>query len=179
MTPPRSIPIRDAARADLPAIVGIYNAAIPGRRATADTEPITVASRARWFDAHGPATHPLWVADDAGTIAGWLSFQPFYGRPAYRATTELSVYVAPTHHRRGVGRALVGAAVRRGPSLGFTTLLGFVFGHNEASLALFAGFGFAPYGHLPRVAILDGVERDLVILGRRLDAPSGATGAGT
>jgi phosphinothricin acetyltransferase len=63
----------------------------------------------------------------------------------------------------------VGHALRRSPALGLTTLLGFVFGHNAASLALFAGFGFARWGHLPRIAVLDGIERDLVIVGRRID----------
>ncbi|MFP3273120.1 MAG: N-acetyltransferase, partial [Paraburkholderia sp.] len=48
-------------------------------------------------------------------------------------------------------------------------VLGFIFGHNEASLRLCRGFGFADWGALPRVAVLDGVERDLLILGRRLD----------
>ena len=163
--------VRDATTADLPAIVAIYNAAIPGRMATADTEPVTVESRAAWFVGHAPDTHPLWVWEADDTIGGWLSFQAFYGRPAYRATAELSVYVAPTHRRRGIGRRLLGHALRRSPALGLTTLLGFVFGHNQPSLALFADFGFARWGLLPRVAVLDGTERDLVILGRRLDRP--------
>jgi phosphinothricin acetyltransferase len=46
-------------------------------------------------------------------------------------------------------------------------LLGFIFGHNLTSLALFNKFGFARWGVLPKVALLDGVERDLVIVGRR------------
>lgn len=160
--------IRDATAADLPAIVAIYNAAIPGRRATADTEPITVESRVTWFDAHGPDTHPLWVWDLDGAIGGWLSFQPFYGRPAYRATAELSVYVAPSEQRRGGARGLVDRALRQSPALGLTTLLGFIFGHNEPSLTLFARFGFERWGLLPRVAVLDGSARDLVIVGRRI-----------
>jgi phosphinothricin acetyltransferase len=166
--------VRDATAADLPVIVAIYNAAIPGRMATADTAPITVESRAAWFAAHGPVTHPLWVWEADGVIGGWLSFQPFYGRPAYRATAELSVYVAPQHHRRGIARRLVGHALRRSPALGLTTLLGFIFGHNTPSLALFAGFGFTRFGELPRVALLDGVERDLVIVGRRVDGDTSA-----
>jgi phosphinothricin acetyltransferase len=158
------VTIRDATAADLPTIVAIYNAAIPGRLATADTETIAVESRAAWLAAHGPATHPLWVAEADGAIAGWLSFQPFYGRPAYRATAELSVYVAPAHQRRGVARALVAHAIDRSPALGFTTLLGFVFGHNAPSLALFAASASSA-GRSAAVAVLDGVERDLAILG--------------
>jgi phosphinothricin acetyltransferase len=164
------VTIRDATAADLAAIVAIYNAAIPGRLATADTEPITVESRNAWLAAHAPSTYPLWVADADRAIAGWLSFQPFYGRPAYRATAELSVYVSPSQQRRGIGRALVAHAVDHSAALGFTTLLGFVFGHNAPSLALFTAFGFERWGHLARIAVLDGDERDLAILGRRVGA---------
>lgn len=39
---------RLATRADLPAIVDIYNSVIPERSATCDWEPITVASREAW-----------------------------------------------------------------------------------------------------------------------------------
>ena len=162
--------IRDASERDLPAIVAIYNAAIPGKMATADTTAVTVESRAPWLRAHHPASRPLWVVEAADGLAGWLSFQSFYGRPAYHATAELSVYVAPMHQRRGVARRLVGHALRRSPALGLRTLVGFVFGHNTASLALFAGFGFERWGLLPRVAELAGVERDLVIVGRRMEA---------
>jgi phosphinothricin acetyltransferase len=160
--------VRDAVKADLPAIVDIYNAAIPGRMATADTEPITTHSRQAWFDEHHPARRPLWVASIDGAVVGWLSFQTFYGRPAYRATAEISVYVAPGHHRSGIGRALLERAVKTAPGLGLKTLVGFVFGHNEPSLRLFSALGFERWALLPRVAELDGVERDLVIVGRRV-----------
>ncbi len=160
--------VRDAAVDDLPAIVEIYNAAIPGRMATADLDPVSVESRRTWFAEHSPDHRPLWVLEDGGEICAWLSFQPFYGRPAYSATAELSVYVAPRAHRLGFGKILVQRAVEHAPRLGIRTLLGFIFGHNEPSLALFRGFGFETWAHLPRVAELDGVERDLLILGRRV-----------
>ena len=162
--------MRDATLNDLPAIVAIYNAAIPGRMATADLEAVTVESRRAWFAEHSPNARPLWVVQDEGdgSIKGWISFQSFYGRPAYHATAELSVYVAPDAHRRGYARAMVAEAIRRAPEFGLKTLLGFIFGHNEASLALFRSFGFETWAHLPRVAELAGIERDLLILGLRL-----------
>jgi L-amino acid N-acyltransferase YncA len=52
------------------------------------------------------------------------------------------------------------------------TLLGFIFAHNRPSIALFEQAGFARWGLLPCVAELDGTERDLAILGRRVD-PNG------
>ncbi len=163
--------VRDATAEDLPGIVEIYNTAIPGRMATGDTVEVSIESRHAWFDGHNPHQRPLWVsvADD-GSIVGWLSFQSFYGRPAYHATAELSVYVAPAYHRRGIGRDLLRRAISRSPDLGVRTLLGFIFGHNEPSLRLFESFGFRRWGLLPRVAELDGVERDLLIVGLRVAA---------
>jgi L-amino acid N-acyltransferase YncA len=160
--------IRDATPGDLPIVVAIYNAAISGRMATADLEPVSVDSRRAWFAEHSSNLRPLWVLEDADQVKGWISFQSFYGRPAYHATAELSVYVAPDAQRRGYARLLVAEAIRRAPEFGLKTLLGFIFGHNQPSLALFRTFGFETWAHLPRVAELDGFERDLLILGRRL-----------
>jgi phosphinothricin acetyltransferase len=160
--------IRDATEADLPAIIAIYNATIAGRIATADTEPVSVESRHDWFHEHSPNARPLWVALENDDIAGWLSFQSFYGRPAYHATAELSVYVASDRQRKGIGNALLAKAIELAPQLGLKTLLGFIFGHNDASLRLFEKLGFQRWGVLPRVAELDGVDRDLIVVGRRV-----------
>jgi phosphinothricin acetyltransferase len=164
------VPVRHALAADLPRIVAIYNASIPGRMATADTGPVTVEARAGWFREFDPGRRPLWVATEAGGdgIAGWLSVRSFYGRPAYAATVELGVYVDPAAWRRGVAGELMRHALDAVPALGIRNLLGFVFAHNTPSLALFGRFGFERWGLLPRVAELDGVERDVAILGLRL-----------
>jgi L-amino acid N-acyltransferase YncA len=160
--------IRDARESDLDAIVAIYNASIPGRLATADTEPVAVDSRRAWFRERD-ATRPIWVVERGASIAGWLSFGKFYGRPAYSATAELGIYVEPAAQRSGVATSLLAKALERAPELGITTLLGFVFAHNLRSVALCQKFGFQVWGHLPRVAVLDGVERDLAILGLRVE----------
>lgn len=160
--------IRDATIADLPAIVAIYNSTVPTRLATADIEPVTVASRERWFAEHSPARRPLWIAEDNGRVAGWLSYSSFYGRPAYNSTCEVSIYLSPEHRGRGLGTQMLQQCIAHAPQIGITTLLGFIFGHNEPSLKLFEKFGFERWGHLPRVAVLDGVERDLIIVGRRV-----------
>lgn len=160
------MPIRAAEAADLPAIVAIYNASIPERLATADTEPVTVAEREPWFREFDPTCRPLWVdCDVAGKPLAWLSLRSFYGRPAYRATVETAVYTAFEARRHGHAQALLGHAIREAPRLKIRTLLAFVFAHNAPSLALFAAQGFVRWGLLPRVAELDGVERDLAILG--------------
>jgi phosphinothricin acetyltransferase len=159
---------RIARREDLPQIVAIYNATIPSRLVTADLEPVSVASRVRWFEEHSPDFRPLWVVEAEGQVAGWLSFSSFYGRPAYDKTAELSVYVHADFRKRGIASYLLTTAFAQAPVLGIDTVLGFIFGHNLTSLALFDKFGFARWGELPKVALLDGIERDVVIVGRRV-----------
>src|SRR5207253_3140265 len=93
--------IRDAVEADLPAIIDIYNAAVATRISTAQLEPVTLESRRDWLSEHSPDRHPLWVAETAGRVIGWLSFKSFLPRCAYRGTIELSVYVDEEFRRRG------------------------------------------------------------------------------
>ncbi len=165
--------IRHARIDDLPRIVAIYNASIPGRLATADTSPVTVEERQDWFRAFDPARRPLWVHCDAGDVPmAWLSLRSFYGRPAYAATVEVGVYTAPEAFRQGRGAALLAHAIESMPSLQIRTLLAFIFAHNGPSLRLFERAGFVRWGLLPRIAELDGIERDVTILGFREAEPS-------
>jgi len=97
-----------------------------------------------------------------------MSFDPFYARAAYDGTAMIAIYVAENRRRQGLGQHLLREAIARAPSLKLHSLLGFIFGHNEPSLRLFEVHGFARWAHLPRVAVLDGIERDLIIVGRRV-----------
>lgn len=156
---------------DLPVIVDIYNATIASREVTADTEPVTVASRQQWFDDHDPARRPLWVIHDgnhSGPVIGWMSYSNFYGRPAYSGTAEVSIYIAEDWRGKGLGRYCLEQAIEHAPKIAVHTLLGFIFGHNAPSLGLFKKYGFETWANLPRVATLDGIERDLIILGKRV-----------
>ena len=153
---------------DLPAIVAIYNSTVPSRQVTADTEPITVESRHAWFTEHTPDKRPLWVVEEDGRVIGWLSYSNFYGRPAYSGTAELSIYLDERARGKGLGRYFLQQAIEFAPRIGVHTLLGFIFGHNLPSLKLFDAFGFERWANMPRVATLEGIERDLVIVGKRV-----------
>ncbi|MFZ6772515.1 GNAT family N-acetyltransferase [Undibacterium sp. SXout7W] len=153
---------------DLAHIVAIYNSTVASRQVTADTEPVSVESRHAWFAEHTPEKRPLWVCEQNGKIIGWLSFSNFYGRPAYSGTAELSIYLHEDARGQGLGKYFLSQAIAFAPNIQVHTLLGFIFGHNTPSLKLFAGFGFDTWANMPRVATLDGIERDLIILGKRV-----------
>ncbi len=160
--------VRSARLDDLPAIVAIYNSIVPGRMVTADLEPVTVASREPWFHQHDDARRPIWVVEDAGEVVAWLSFDTFYARAAYDGTAMLAIYVAESRRRAGLGRMLLARAIEHAPSLGLRVLLGYIFGHNEPSLRLFTAFGFERWATMPEIARLDGIDRDLIIVGKRV-----------
>lgn len=160
--------IRDATIDDLPRIVEIYNAAIPGRLATADTVPVSMESRRPWFEEHNPQNRPLWVAEREGRIVAWITASAFNTRPAYFRTAEVGLYVAPEAQGQGLGTLLLDRLIAECPRLGQTTLLAKIFGHNAPSLKLFERAGFQSWGFLPEVAELDGTLRDVAILGRKV-----------
>jgi L-amino acid N-acyltransferase YncA len=167
---PTGYSLRPATEGDLPAIVAIYNSIIPRRQVTADLDPVTVESRRPWLQAHNPATRPVWVLIEefSGITIGWMSFDTFFARAAYDGTVMIAIYLAETHRGRGLGRSLLQEALVLAPAHRVHTILGYIFGHNTPSLRLFEGMGFSRWAHLPRVAILDGIERDLIIVGKRL-----------
>ena len=163
-----NIAFKDASIEDLPIIVDIYNSTVPSRMVTADTEPVSINDRLGWFNEHSPKKRPLWVVEYDGQICGWVSLQSFYGRPAYDATAEVSIYLHESFRGKGLGKKILKKVMEECPKFSIDTLLGFIFGHNEPSIGLFASFGFEKWAHLPEVAILDGIKRDLIILGKKI-----------
>ncbi|MEY2550411.1 MAG: hypothetical protein QOG12_555, partial [Verrucomicrobiota bacterium] len=65
-------------------------------------------------------------------------------------------------------QALLAKAIAAAPELGFTALIGNVFAQNAPSLRLFERSGFEQWGFLPGVARVDGIARDVAIMGRRV-----------
>lgn len=159
---------RHATEQDLPTIVAIYNSVIPGRMVTADTEPVSVESRRAWYTNHNPQKRPLYIISDGDTIIGWVSLESFYGRPAYNHTAEVSIYLDEAARGKGYGKEILKTIIDQAPAFGVKSLLGYIFAHNEPSLKLFKSFGFEQWALFPNVAVLDGVERSLIIVGKRV-----------
>ena len=153
---------------DLQKIVTTYNSTIPSHLVTADLEPVTVESKQAWFNAHSPNRRPLWIIEVDGIYSGWMSFNSFYGRPAYDGTVEVSIYLEEIARGKGLGKTCLQKAFDACCELNIKTLLGFIFDHNEPSLQLFYKMGFEKWAHLPKIANMIDAERGLVILGKRI-----------
>ena len=172
-----NLSIRLAAIDDLPRIVEIYNQSIAGKQATADLQPVSVADRQAWFDAH-TGNRPLVVAQtrsetssetSLGEIIGWGSLSDLYARPAYHISTEISIYVAEEAKGQGVGKALVNYLIQVAPSCGVQQVVALIFAHNTPSLAMFEKLGFETWGKFKQVCDMKGFIADVVILGKSVD----------
>lgn len=154
---------------DLPFIVAVYNSTIASRMVTADTSPVSIASKLAWFEQHNPQNRPLWLLKYQNQPCGWVSLSSFYGRPAYNKTVEISLYIHQDFRGKRIGQFMVTEVERFAKQIGIEAILSYVFAHNLPSIGLFNKMHYQQWGLFPKVAELDGIKRDLMILGKRLD----------
>jgi L-amino acid N-acyltransferase YncA len=157
------IEIRAMDASDWPAVEAIFGEGIATSAATFETEPPDYNS----FDASHHAEH-RYVAVEDGRVVGWVAIAPTSSRACYAGVAESSVYVAESARGRGVGRALMEAVVASAATGGIWTIQAGMFPENNASLALHESLGFRLVGRFERIAQLDGVWRDTVLLELRL-----------
>ncbi len=170
--------IRTAVAADLRAIDAIYNEAVARRFQTADLAPMPAAERQAWFAEHQEPRYPVLVAVFDDAVIGYATLSPWRpGRAATAHAAELSYYVAGAHQGRGVGTALVHAAVAHAVALGHRSIFGIVIEGNGASIRLLEKSGFERWGCLPGVVRCHGEARAHLILGRSIaETPASEAG---
>lgn len=128
--------IRPARDADRLPLAELFAAVAAERDAIATEPPVDVVARAAAWDVDGTLVA---VAD--GEVVGQLHLDasPFgFG--------ELGMAVARDWRGRGVGSALVAAAIERARELGLHKLSLGVWPHNAAAIALYRKFGFVEEG---------------------------------
>jgi phosphinothricin acetyltransferase len=142
---PAACSVRPAEAKDLAAIAAIYNDAILNSVATFDTEPWTPEAMPRWLEEHA-APYAALVAEREGEVLGWASLGPFRSKPAYRYTTENSVYVREDAQGNGVGGLLMARLVEAADANGWHVVIARITTPNEASERLHARYGFERVG---------------------------------
>ena len=107
------------------------------------------------------ATHPWLVAERGGELLGYAYACGHRERPAYRWSTDVSVYVDEGQWRRGVGRRLYEGLLERLSRQGFRTACAGITLPNVASVALHERLGFAPVGVYRGIGWKEGAWRDV------------------
>ena len=146
------------------------------RPATPDDErALRALDLANWssLSSPGPAPPPerpfeiegVLVAELEDGIAGYVKLGPVFPLEASRHVLEIKgLTVSSAHRRRGVGRALMAAAIRTATEAGARRLTLRVLGHNEDARSLYAACGFEVEGVLREFFYLDGRYVDDVLM---------------
>jgi phosphinothricin acetyltransferase len=145
--------VRLARPEDVPAILAIANWAALHTPANFAVEPEPLDM---WRTSYESTfeRYPWLVADGrqgGGGVIGFAKAGPWKGRCAYAYSAEVTVYVHPDHHGRGVGRALYSVLFPTLEAQGYRTILAGITLPNPASVRLHESFG------MHRVAMLEAV----------------------
>lgn len=160
--------VRDAGPDDAPAIAAIYAHHVLHGTATFDTEALSVEGwREKILDIRARGW-PMLVSERDGAVTGYAYATQFRDRPAYAATCESSIYVAPDALGGGVGTALLGALLERAEQAGFEQMIAVIGGGEPASVALHAKLGFVHAGRMRNVGRKFGRLLDTVYMQRAL-----------
>lgn len=138
--------IRPAIARDLGAILDIYNDAVLTSTATFDTEPRSGEAHRRWFRETSAHPYAVLVADREGEILAWGCLHRFASKPAYRFTTENSIYVRGDARGDGIGKLLLAALLETAVGNGFHSVIARVTSDNPVSVRLHERLGFQQVG---------------------------------
>ena len=142
--------MRSCTTADAAAIATIYNSYVRDTVITFEETPVSAAEMGQRI-ADTTARFPWLVWDDGGAAVGWAYATAWKTRSAYRLSVETTVYVAASHHGRGIGAALYGALLEDLRSRKLHSAVGGIALPNPASVALHEKLGFKKIAHFAEV----------------------------
>jgi phosphinothricin acetyltransferase len=142
--------IRACRANDAATIADIYNHYVRETVVTFEETPVAAAEMAQRIADVG-ARYPWLVWDDGGAVVGWAYATPWKTRSAYRFSVETTLYVAASHHGRGIGGALYRALIDDLRARNVHTAVGGIALPNPASVALHEKLGFSKIAHFAEV----------------------------
>ena len=170
----REMHIRDVTAADAAAIAAIYKPYVEESVATFEEVAPGVEEIAARIKAALASGFPWLVAEEEGRVVAYAYAGPFHKRSAYRFTVENSVYVAPSHARRGLGTALMREVIARCTASGHRQMIALISGYpGNPSIAMHNRLGFTGAAHLKAVGLKFGKWIDVIEM--QLDLGEGSS----
>ncbi len=145
---------------DAPACAAIYAPYVRETVISFELEPPSEAAFAERIERYS-RSHAWLVSEGDGVVTGFAYACPHRERAAYRWAADVSVYVDPGHHRKGIGRRLYGALLALLTRQGLYMACAGVTLPNEASVGLHESFGFELVGVYRRIGFKHGAWWDV------------------
>ena len=164
------ITIRDAAEADLPGIMDIYNDAVANTTAIWNEAVVDLENRRAWFTARRERGFPVLVAVRGRQVLGYASYGDWRAFDGYRHTVEHSVYVQKDARGTGTGKRLLKALIDRASFNGIHVMIAGIEAENTASIRLHEKLGFRVVGRFSEVGIKFGRWLDLTCMELKVPA---------
>jgi phosphinothricin acetyltransferase len=142
--------IRACEAHDAAAIADIYNHYVRETVITFEETPVPGDEMARRIVDVG-ARFPWVVAEHDGGVVGFAYATEWKTRSAYRFSVETTVYVAESHHGRGIGASLYRALIAALEQRKLHSAVGGIALPNPASVALHEKLGFKKIAHFAEV----------------------------
>jgi L-amino acid N-acyltransferase YncA len=144
------IKFRKGTYKDIDRLTEIYNWAIVNTTATFDLSVQSVEKRLKWFEQFGDY-YPLIIADIEGEAVGYACLTKFRDKEAYSKTVEVSIYIHPDYHNKGIGKCLLTEIIKKGKKRGFKTIIAGITAGNFVSIKMHEDQGFTPSGYFKAV----------------------------
>lgn len=156
--------IREARPGDAPGIAAIWNHIIRDTAATFNSAEKPVEEIAQLITARAQAGRCFLVAEEAGAVVGFATYDQFRGGVGYRLTMEHTLHLSPDARGRGLGRALMLRLEDHARRAGVHVMVAAVTGENPEGRAFHEAIGYHWVGTLPEVGLKFGRFMDLWLL---------------
>jgi len=156
--------IRPATPDDHRAILEIWTPVIRDTTITFASEPKTPESLVAYIDGRRARGREFFVAEVAGAVVGFASYDQFRGGDGYVHAMEHTVILGPGARGQGMGRALMRAVEDHARAAGAHTMVAGVSGENAAGIAFHAAVGYETCGTMPQSGRKFGRWLDLVLM---------------
>ncbi len=154
--------IRNLDKNDWKQAAEIYRLGIETKNATFEK---SVPKWEDWDKNH--LQHCRFVAELNNEVVGWAVLSRVSPREVYKGVAEVSIYISPLHSNKGIGKKLLTMLIDQSEKNGIWSLQASIFPENAASINLHKSCGFREIGYLEKIANMDGVWRNTILLERR------------
>ena len=159
--------IRSAVRADIPAMLEIYDYFVRETAVSFEYETPTEEDFARRMEEH-MQVYPWLVWEEDGKVLGYCYAGRAFERAAYSWNAEISCYLAASVRRKGIGRLLYAEVERILISQGVQKVFAVVTSANLPSVRFHEALGYRQCALFREVGYKLGQWYDVIWLEKRL-----------